>query len=143
MADTINDPQSQQNTTPFDTGRNPLLNLLMGTSPFMGLGEQAQPAVPANVQEGLQAQGSPELSAILNFLSPGATRRTIGGQLEGQPAPDPFTNLNAMRESAQSNELDKMRHELAMQQAGQQLAAFMLHPDPARSFQNPNVAAKK
>lgn len=150
MATPTTDPQSQQNTTPFQEGTNPLMNLLMGSNPFMGMGQPDQPAVAPNRQEGV-AGGSSELKEILKFLTPGATRLDQGGQREGEPAPDPFTRLNAQRESQQSHELDKFNQQLAMQQGelamqqgeldwqkgAQELAAFILPPAQQQQAANP------
>ena len=84
---------------------------------------------------------NPNLGALLQHFGSGATRRTMGGQVEGTPAPDPFTNLNAMRDSQQAHDLSRMNHSIQMQKLQQQggflpQASFTPNADQVRADLN-------
>lgn len=108
-----------------------IFNSLMGGGDQDARGTAEIAAVPAMGvanQVGAPVAGNPTLGMLLQHFGSGAPRRTMSGQLEGQPAPDPFTNLNAMRESQQAHDLDRMNHSIAMQDLRAQGGQLPLAP---------------
>lgn len=100
---------------PIGTGYS-LQGILPGTA-----GQVATAASPfGNVQVGAPPAGD-TLGQLLRHFGSGAPRRTMSGQIEGEPTPDPFRNLNAMRESQQSHEMDKANFAIAREQAREAL----------------------
>lgn len=104
-----------------------LLPFLLGQGSTQGTAEIASRGAQGG-QVGAPAPMNPTLGALLQHFGSGATRRNMSGQLEGQPAPDPFTNLNAMRESQQAHDLDRMNQSIAMRDLRAQGGQLPLAP---------------
>ena len=102
----------ESSKSPFDFNQMMMAWMMNMMNPNVQ-GAGGAPAVQAAPAQA--AQVNPTLGALLQHFGSGATRRTMGGQIEGTPAPDPFTNLNAMRDSQQAHDLSRMRHSIEMQ----------------------------
>ena len=108
----------ESSKTPFDFNQMMMAWMMNMMNPNVQ-GAGGAPAVQAAPAQA--AQVNPTLGALLQHFGSGATRRTMGGQIEGTPAPDPFTNLNAMRDSQQAHELSKANFAIEREKAREQL----------------------
>lgn len=88
------------------------------------------PITLPTVAQGPHEGANPNLSAFLNQSK--INRLDMSGQPVGSKAPDPFKNLNAMRESQQNHELDKLQHQVDLKNKQQELTGNPFEATPSQ-----------